>query len=103
MSLKTIRRIVTGNDAQGRSAVRWEGPSGGQHENARYAGRGHTDFWVWRQTPQPLEADADTGLWPDEFPGPREGGHLRVVHWLASGDDPGRVPPIVQPHAPKPS
>jgi uncharacterized cupin superfamily protein len=98
MSLKTIRRIVTANDPQGRSAVRWEGPAPGQHENAQFAGRGHTDFWVWRQTPQPLQGDVDTGLWADEFPGPREGGHLRVVHWL-----PGNEIPVVKPHAPKPS
>jgi hypothetical protein len=47
-----------------------------------FAGRGHTDFWVWRETPPPLDGK-DAGLWPDEFPGPVGGGHLRVVHWLA--------------------
>ena len=97
--MKTIRRIVTGNDRQGRSRITWDGLAPGGHES-EFPGRGHTDFWVWRQTPQPLDGSEDTGLWPDEFPGPKGGGHLRVVHWLPNGSDPSRVPPIVQPHSP---
>ena len=46
-------------------------------------GRGHTDFWVWRETPAPLDGKEDAGLWNDEFPCPVGGGHQRVVHWLA--------------------
>jgi Cupin domain len=82
MALTPIRRVVTGNDAQGRSKVVWDGPSPGAHES-KFIGRGHTDFWVWRETPLELDGAEDAGTWDDEFPGPVGGGHLRVVHWLA--------------------
>jgi quercetin dioxygenase-like cupin family protein len=89
MGLTPIRRVVTGNDEQGRSMVVWDGPSPGVHEaqlpgvqDARIEGRGHTDFWVWRETPAPLDGKEDAGTWNDEFPCPVGGGHQRVVHWL---------------------
>ena len=82
MALTPIRRVVTGTDAQGKSKVVWDGPSPGTHE-ANFKGRGHTDFWVWRETPAPLDGKEDAGTWDDEFPNPLGGGHLRVVHWLA--------------------
>jgi quercetin dioxygenase-like cupin family protein len=82
MALTPIRRIITGNDERGKSKVSWDGPAPGTHES-NFEGRGHTDFWVWRETPPPLDGNEDTGLWDDEFPGPVGGGHLRVVHWLA--------------------
>jgi quercetin dioxygenase-like cupin family protein len=82
MALTPIRRVVTGNDAQGRSTVVWDGPSPGTHE-INFNARGHTDFWVWRETPPPLDGKEDAGKWDDEFPCPVGGGHQRVVHWLA--------------------
>src|SRR3954469_17087719 len=82
MALTPIRRVVTGNDERGRSRVIWDGPAPGTRES-NFPGRGHTDFWVWRETPPPLDGAEDAGTWNDEFPGPVGGGHLRVVHWLA--------------------
>lgn len=82
MALTPIRRIVTGNNAQGLSTVVWDGPSPGTHET-NFTGRGHTDFWVWRETPAVLDGREDAGTWDDEFPNPIGGGHQRVVHWLA--------------------
>ncbi len=82
MALTPIRRVVTGNDERGKSKVVWDGPSPGTHETD-FKGRGHTDFWVWRETPPSLKGAEDAGTWDDEFPGPPGGGHLRVVHWLA--------------------
>ena len=76
MALKPIRRVVTGNDERGRSKVVWDGPSPGTHET-NFKGRGHTDFWVWRETPPPLAGTEDAGTWDDEFPGPPGG--LRPV------------------------
>jgi len=96
MSLTPIRRVITGNDEQGRSGIVWDGPAPGTHEAqlpgvlgeaAKAKGRGHTDFWVWRETPAPLDGKEDAGLWDDEFPGPVGGGHLRVVHWLAKDEN----------------
>jgi quercetin dioxygenase-like cupin family protein len=86
MALTPIRRIITGNDERGKSRVVWDGPAPGTHES-NFRGRGHTDFWVWRETPPPLDGNEDTGLWNDEFPGPVGGGHLRVVHWLAKTEE----------------
>jgi len=86
MALTPIRRIVTGNDERGRSKVVWDGPSPGTHES-NFKGRGHTDFWVWRETPPRLDGGEDAGKWDDEFPCPVGGGHLRVVHWLAKTND----------------
>ncbi|HZM45015.1 MAG TPA: hypothetical protein VFC14_09300 [Burkholderiales bacterium] len=89
MALTPIRRVVTGNDERGRSKVVWDGPSPGAHETqlpgagGKVTGRGHTDFWVWRETPPRLDGAEDAGTWDDEFPCPVGGGHLRVVHWLA--------------------
>lgn len=98
-TLKTMRRVITGVNAQGQSVITHEGNAPGQHENSKIAGRGFTDFWVWRKTPQPQHGSEDTGLWPDEFPGPPPGGHLRVVHWLSDNGTPGAVP-VTPPHAP---
>jgi quercetin dioxygenase-like cupin family protein len=92
MALTPIRRVVTGNDERGRSKVVWDGPSPGTHETG-IKGRGHTDFWVWRETPPPLHGTEDAGKWNDEFPCPVGGGHLRVVHWLAkTGESPPNEP-----------
>jgi mannose-6-phosphate isomerase-like protein (cupin superfamily) len=99
MALTPIRRVVTGNDERGRSKVVWDGPSPGAHETqlpgagGKIEGRGHTDFWVWRQTPAPLDGTEDSGKWDDEFPCPVGGGHLRVVHWLAkTAESPPNAP-----------
>jgi quercetin dioxygenase-like cupin family protein len=86
MALTPIRRIITGNDERGKSRVVWDGPAPGTHES-NFRGRGHTDFWVWRETPPALDGNEDAGLWNDEFPGPVGGGHLRVVHWLAKTEE----------------
>jgi len=96
MALTPIRRIVTGNDARGRSKVVWDGPSPGTHET-NFKGRGHTDFWVWRETPPLLTGEEDAALWPDEFPGPVGGGHLRVVHWLAKTEQSPSNEPYKEP------
>jgi mannose-6-phosphate isomerase-like protein (cupin superfamily) len=87
-----IRRVVTGTDEQGRSGVRWDSPSPQVHGSA-VRDRGHTDFWVWSETPAPLGEAEDAGLRPDEFPGPTGGGHLRVVHWREKGDEPATSAP----------
>lgn len=98
MALTPIRRVVTGNDERGKSKVIWDGPSPGTHES-NFKGRGHTDFWVWRETPPPLDGIDDAGTWDDEFPNPVGGGHQRVVHWLAKTNE---SPPNEPYKAPEP-
>jgi len=78
--LTPIRRVVTGNDARGRSKVMWDGPAPNSHGASMGSGRGHTDLWVWTETPPPLSGDSDDGNLEYDFCGPAGGGHLRVVH-----------------------
>lgn len=102
--LKPIRRVVTGNDARGRSKVVWDGPAPNVHEASMGAGRGHTDLWVWNETPAPLSGQNDDGNLPYTFAGPPEGGHLRVVQSLSrpADYDPARDKDAVAMHPPKP-
>lgn len=98
--LKPIRRVVTGNDAKGRSTVVWDGPSPGAHEAAPGAGRGHTNFWVWNSSPPSLTDTNDFGDLPYDFPGPAGGGHLRVVQSRSKpvNYDPSHDPGFVADH-----
>ncbi len=77
--LTPIRRVVTGNDERGRSKVSWDGPAPNAHQGSMGTSRGHTDLWVWNDTPAPLSGDSDDGNLDYTFPGPDNGGHLRVV------------------------
>lgn len=101
--LKPIRRVVTGNDERGKSKVVWDGPAPATHEASMGSGRGHIDFWVWNESPAHLSGKSDDGNLPYDFPGPPEGGHLRVVQGTGreADYDPAKDPHIVPPHAPK--
>ncbi|HEX9685531.1 MAG TPA: cupin domain-containing protein [Burkholderiales bacterium] len=101
--LKPIRRLVTGNDARGKSKVAWDGPAPNAHEASMGAGRGHTDFWVWNDTPAPLSGEHDDGNLPYIFAGPRNGGHLRVVQSRnrPADYDPAKDPDAIAPHPPE--
>ncbi|HXF66170.1 MAG TPA: cupin domain-containing protein [Burkholderiales bacterium] len=101
--LKPIRRVVTGNDERGRSKVVWDGPAPNAHEASMGSGRGHTDLWVWAESPAPLAGEADDGNLPYVFPGPPGGGHLRVVQARPrpADYDPARDPEAVAPHPPR--
>ncbi len=99
-SLKPIRRVVTGHDANGKSTVVWDGPAPGMHEVSMGAGRGHIDFWIWNESPAPLSGKHDDGNLTYIFPGPPKGGHLRVVQGAgrAPDYDAAKDPHIVPPH-----
>lgn len=103
-SLTPIRRVVTGNDAQGRSTVVWDGPAPNAHEASFGLGRGHTDIWVWNETPPPLSGANDDGNLHYIFSGPPGGGHFRVVQARATPADYDRAkdPDVIAPHPPKP-
>ena len=98
--LKPIRRVVTGNDAHGKSKVVWDGPAPGMHEVSMGAGRGHIDFWIWNESPAPLSGTTDDGNLTYDFPGPPHGGHLRVVQGAgrAPDYDAAKDPHLVPPH-----
>ena len=101
-TLKPLRRVVTGNDERGRSKVIWDGPAPNAHESSMGSGRGHTDLWVWNDTPPSLST-GDEGNNPYEFPCPPNGGHLRVVQGRSRpGDyDAAKDPDAIAPHPPK--
>ncbi|MGZ8210086.1 MAG: cupin domain-containing protein [Burkholderiales bacterium] len=99
--LQPIRRVVTGNDGSGRSRIVWDGPAPNAHPNPN-GPSGHTDLWVWHQTPPPLDGE-DAGFMHYDFPSSPEGGHVRVIE--AKGKpadyDPARDPLRIEPHSPK--
>ena len=99
--LKPIRRVVTGNDERGKSRVVWDGPAPSTHP-APIEGRGHTDLWVWYETPPPLSGDRDDGSLPYDFPGSADGGHLRVIQARnrPADYDPAKDPEMVPAHEP---
>lgn len=101
--LKPIRRVVTGNDARGRSRVISDGPASNAHEASMGSGRGHTDLWVWNETPAPLSADQDGGNLEYVFCGPANGGHFRIVQARPrpTDYDPAKDKEVVPMHPPK--
>jgi len=101
--LKPIRRVVTGNDARGKSRVVWDGSAPAAHEASMGSGRGHIDFWVWNETPAPLSGETDDGNLHYDFPGPPNGGHLRVVQGVGkpASYDPAEDSFIVPSHPSK--
>jgi len=102
--LTPVRRVVTGNDARGHSKVVWDGPASNAHEASMGTGRGHTDLWVWTDSPAPLSGDYDDGKLEYAFAGPPEGGHLRVVEarMRPANYDPAKDKSAVPAHPPKP-
>jgi len=101
--LQPIRRVVTGNDARGRSKVVWDGPAPNSHEASMGSGRGHTDLWVWNETPAPLAGANDDGNLQYTFCGPPGGGHFRVVQARPrrADYDPAQDTEAVPPHPPQ--
>jgi len=103
MGLKPIRRVVTGNDAQGRSRVLYDSAAPNANPQANKAGSGITDVWVYKESPAPISGDRDDGNLPYSFEPPPSGGHLRIVQspgkpdgYEAAGDS-----AAVAEHAPK--
>ncbi|HKA45614.1 MAG TPA: cupin domain-containing protein [Burkholderiales bacterium] len=98
--LTPIRRVVTGDDERGRSRVTWDGPAPNAHQGSMGFARGHTDLWVWNDTPAPLAGAADDGNLGYVFPGPDHGGHLRVVQGppKPADYDPAQDKDVVAPH-----
>lgn len=100
-ALKPIRRLVSGNNTQGRSTVLIDGTAPNAHPSSMSAGRGHTDLWVWNDSPMPLTGKSDEGMLNYKFPGEPRGGHLRVVQSVGrpAGYDPTKDSEVVEPHA----
>ncbi len=76
--LKPIRRVVTGNDAQGRSRVLWDSAAPNANPQPGKPA-GMTDVWVYPTCPVDLSVERDDGALPFQFEPPHTGGHLRIV------------------------
>jgi hypothetical protein len=77
--IRPVRRVVTGNDAQGRSRVLFDSAAPNVNPGAIRAGTCMTDVWVYERCPAPISGERDDGRLPFSFEPPHDGGHLRIV------------------------
>jgi len=101
--IKPIRRVVTGNDAQGRSCVLFDSAAPNVNPGAVSRGTCMTDVWVYQSSPATIAGERDDGNLPFHFEPPAQGGHLRVVQSPArpADYDPAKDPGAVALHPPK--
>ena len=102
-AIKPIRRVVTGNDAQGRSRVLFDSAAPNVNPGAVVRGTCMTDIWVYQQSPAPIAGERDDGALPFHFEPPAAGGHLRIVQspGKPAGYDPAKDHAAVPLHAPR--
>src|SRR5262249_32301287 len=67
---KPIRRVVTGNDAQGRSCVLFDSAAPNVNPGAISRGTCMTDLWVYQSAPANISGDRDDGNLPFHFEPP---------------------------------
>jgi hypothetical protein len=77
--IRPIRRVVTGNDAQGRSCVLFDSAAPNVRVSPYQKGTSMTDIWVFDRCPADISGFRDDGNLPFNFEPPANGGHLRVV------------------------
>lgn len=101
--VKPIRRVVTGNDAQGRSKVLFDSAAPNVNPNSFKKGTGMTDIWVFHDCPANISGEKDDGNLPFHFEPPPNGGQLRIVQSDArpADYDAAKDPFIVPAHPPK--
>src|SRR5258706_10153143 len=91
-SLRPIRRVVTGNDAHGRSRVLFDGAAPNVNPGAVSSSAGMTDVWVFHSCPAVISGERDDGNLPFHFEPPEYGGRPRVSRLAGRAED-GRPPP----------
>lgn len=91
-----IRRVVTGNDAEGRSGIVWDGQPPDSNEEGKI---GSATLWLWNETPAPLSSGVDAAKLRWFFPGPFDGGVLHIFDRpppvIPAGYDPAKDPNAV--------
>src|SRR3954463_10338617 len=68
--IKPIRRVVTGNDAQGRSRVLFDSAAPNVNPGAISRGTCMTDVWVYESSPAVITGERDDGNLPFRFEPP---------------------------------
>jgi hypothetical protein len=87
IKMRPIRRIVTSNDAMGRSGVLFDSYAPNVNVGAVAASAGMTDIWVYHQAPATVDGNRDDGNLPFSFDPPANGGHLRIVQSASKQDN----------------
>jgi len=100
---KPIRRVVTGNDANGKSRVLFDSAAPNVNPGAIRPGTCMTDVWVFPACPANLSGERNDGRLPFNFEPPATGGHLRIVQSPARpvGYDPTQDKTAVPLHEPR--
>jgi mannose-6-phosphate isomerase-like protein (cupin superfamily) len=80
-----------------------DGPAPNAHQASMGLGRGHTNLWVWNDALPAISGEEDGGNLAYDFPGPVNGGHLRVVQSIGKPKryDPAKDADIVALHPPR--
>jgi hypothetical protein len=97
---KPIRRVVTGNDSQGRSCVLIDSATPNVNPGAISRGTCMTEVWVYQNVPAIISGTRDDGNLPFHFEPPHAGGHLRIVqsNGKPADYDPTKDPAHKPPH-----
>ena len=101
--IKPIRRVVTGNDKDGRSGVLFDSAAPNVKTSPFQKGTNMTDIWVFPSCPAVITGARDDGNLPFHFEPPRKGGHLRIEQSAAKPADYDRAADtfITAPHPPR--
>ena len=101
--IRPIRRVVTGNDANGRSRVLFDSAAPNVNPGAVSKGTCMTDVWVYKTAPAVISGERDDGNLPFHFEPPAAGGHLRIVQSPSkpADYDPAKDPNRVPVHEPR--
>jgi hypothetical protein len=97
--------VVTGQDAQGRSVVLYDGPAPNVSAGTPAAPRSSamTDVWIFKECPAKVSGTEDESAGGHSFDPPAAGGHLRIVQSDAKkpGYDPAQdkgAKPLCEPY-----
>ncbi len=105
--VQSIRRVVTGLDAHGRSSVIFDGPAGAVQEMASMPGVALTDLWETHATPADNRGAQDAAARPVRLEPPTSGSIFRIVEfppdsmWRGTADSGSAFGSIGASHAPE--
>ena len=77
----SVRRVVTGQDAEGRSRIVFDGPAGCVQEMQSMPGVALTDLWETTGVPVDNRGEADSVLRPVRLTAPNNGTIFRIVEF----------------------